>query len=478
MKTSHQQPLPSVGPEAIFTSETPPATDSQKARGGHPKPKLSRATVDQALAYRPAGKRLRVFFDYPKGLFLNVTPKGSAAYYLLFTRADGSRSETVVGAENLLTPALARTKAERLLAELTLSGADPVQAKRQMIAQAKAAKAQTFRAVADKFRSASENIQSKRTLDNRNGRLDTHILPRIGDKPVATLTRADIRECVRDIQANCRTRHEANDWTGHSTANSCHGLIQQILNWAVEEQIISASPAAGMRRLFEVQSASRVGKCDEATIRTFWNAMEADAQMGWGKASALCSRLIILTGQRPAEVSRAHKADFDFDKLEWRPREALTKTRVRYFVPLTPYSADLFETAFRSSGSEWAFTAENDPKRHMNPKATARHWGRARVRLLKANAPIIADCNLYDASRRFFRTYAEQTLRFPEAVCEAALNHMPDKTIRRLYFVGDLSAEVRKLHEAWQRDLLRIIRNEPKPDNVVSLPDHQKFNVG
>ena len=84
-------------------------------------------------------------------------------------------------------------------------------------------------------------------------------------------------------------------------------------------------------------------------------------------------------------------------------------------------------------------------------------------------APIIPGCSLYDASRRFMRTRLEQDLGFPEAICEAVINHTPGRGMNRRYFVGDLSGEVRKAHEAWQRELLRIIRNEPRPSNVVAI---------
>jgi hypothetical protein len=216
------------------------------------------------------GKRLRVFCEHPKGLFLNVTKNGYAAYYLQFTREDGRQSEIVIGAEKLLTPAIAKAKAEQLIAQMTLSGISPVAAKREKVARVKAERAQTFRAVTEQWAKAAENqTTSEGTIEYRAWRLDSHILPRIGQKPVATLARADIRACVRDIQIGCRARNQDAEKAGHKTANACHRLIRQILNWACDEEIISANSAAGMKKLFDSQSESRIGKCNEATLRAF-----------------------------------------------------------------------------------------------------------------------------------------------------------------------------------------------------------------
>jgi len=76
---------------------------------------------------------------------------GYASYYLQIAGADGRRSEAVIGAEKMLTPALAKAKAEQLIARMTLSGISPVAAKRQRIAKAKADKLNTFEALVKAF---------------------------------------------------------------------------------------------------------------------------------------------------------------------------------------------------------------------------------------------------------------------------------------------------------------------------------------
>jgi len=454
---------------SLSVSSTAAPSAARKAVRKAVRVRLGKASVDAALASRPPGKRLRVFFEHPKGLFLNITPKGTAAYYLQFTQDDGKRSETAIGSENQITPALAKAKAEQLIAEMTLTGKTPVAAKRQRIADAKTAKANTFGALTALFLAASENCRlAEQTMQGRQWLLNKHILPKIKSKQLSELNRAAIRACVREIQGSCKPSKIYPEKSGHRTANACKALIARILEWAVDEEIVLGNPAARMKKMFDDTPARRINKCNETILRAFWNEIESGDIQKTGNATALCCQLIILTLQRPNEVVKAHRADFHFDKLLWLPRESLTKTNVMYRVPLTQWTVELFEKAFKHSGSEWAFPGLDGNS--MEAHNTNTFWQRIRGRLIKDGKLTSADVTLYDCSRRFGRTVIEETLGFREAVAEAVINHAdPGQRMRRRYNVSEMLPELRRAHQAWQAELLRIVRNEPWPDNVVPI---------
>lgn len=479
MKSNEPSASACPGLDALFPKSASPETEaagpsahSLRARTRRPKVKLRRAAVDDALASWTPGRRLRVFFEDPKGLFLNITPNGAAAYYFRFARGDGTWSETAIGPENQLTPSLAADEATRLFSEMRLSRVNPVAAKRQRVAEAKAAKAQTFGALTEAFLAASENTRvSERTAETRQWLLDKHILPRIKAKPVAELDRAAIRACVREVQAGCQTFKGNPEKSGHRTANACRAMIARILEWAVEEEIIPGNPAARMKKMFDDTPARRVNRCNDDILRAFWSELEDGDIQRTGKATALCCQLIMLTLQRPNEVTKAHRADFHFDKLLWLPRESLTKTNTLYRVCLTPWTKELFEKAFELSGCDWAFPGlDGEP---MEAHVTNRFWQRVRARLIKDGKLSSADITLYDCSRRFGRTCLEETLGFREAVAEAVINHAdPGQTMRRRYNVSDMLPELRRAHEAWQAEVRRITGSVPRPDNVMSFTGH------
>jgi integrase len=422
-----------------------------------PKLKLGRKAIEEALAARPLGKRLRIYFEGHPGLILNVTRAGAAAWYLSFRQADGTPSEIAIAKEAAITPAMAAEKARLLIAQMTLSGVTPIQAKRAAIATAKTAKAQTLRAVAALWGDAREVKQrAPRTIETRNWQLKKYILPKLGDTPVAEISRQDVRALCRDVQSACKPTKGIGEKAGYRTANAVKALLGLVLNWAVDEGILQSSPVSGMRRLFDDTPNKRVNKCNEDALRHVWNYLLTSKR---GKATALAIRLCIVTGQRPNEVTKCHRDDVDFEKLIWSPREQLTKTRTRYFVPLTPYSADLLRAAFRlSAGSEWAFPADSGAP--MTARVTATYWKRMRSCLIRQRKLRSDDLTLYDCSRRFVRTWLEEVRRYSETYCEAFINHAPDRSMKRRYNVADMLPRLRKMHVAWQNELLRIAGRE------------------
>ena len=247
-------------------------------------------------------------------------------------------------------------------------------------------------------------------MQGRQWLLNKHILPKIKSKQLSELNRAAIRACVREIQGSCKPSKIYPEKSGHRTANACKALIARVLEWAVDEEIILGNPAARMKKMFDDTPARRINKCDETILRAFWNEIESGDIQKTGKATALCCQLIILTLQRPNEVVKAHRADFHFDRLLWLPRESLTKTNVMYRVPLTQWTAALFQRAFKQSGSEWAFPGLDESP--MEAHNTNTFWQRIRGRLIKDGKLTSADVTLYDCSRRFGRAGDRRDIRF------------------------------------------------------------------
>lgn len=437
------------------------------------KAKLGRRAVDAAMAAREPGKRSRLWFIEPAGLFLNVTPNGSAAYYLRFKRSDGTGSEVAIGAANRITPEIAGAKARQLINGLTLTGSDPVSLRREKTAQAKADKAKTFKALSEAFMAAAENQDiSGKTLDSREGMLRNHILPVLGDQPANALKRSDIRECVRGVQKGIRAENEDNEKAGNRSANMAKSLISQIYSWGIDEELVENNPAQ-FKKMFDDTPMKRVGKMTDAKLRTFWQTLrdeEKEAQFAEGRSVSIAIRLCMVTMQRPNEVVQAHKADFDWEARIWRIREDKTKTNALYEVPLTQMAVELFEEAFAMSKSDWAFPGKpkKDKEGPVSPSVTSKHWLRVRERLLEVKKIPDSDVQLYDC-KRFARTRLRQGLGFSREVAERCINHSQKGDDADVYDVADYAEDVRRAHEAWCQELKRIISGRPLPSNVVPL---------
>ncbi len=307
-----------------------PETRSSKIR-------LTKRSVEAAIAsHRPERRDQHWFLDVP-GMYLLVTPKGCASYCLRFGKLAGGKSDYTIRRANVITPDMAKETARAKLAELTLKGTDPVEARKATRTAAREKKVDTFGALAEAFMAARENRQlAKRTTNMRRWLLDKHILPRIGSRPVADLRRANVKECLREIQGSVEAngRRAANGKTaGSRTAAMCHGLIGRIFNWAMGEDRCENNPAA-FPKLFNDTPEKRIGALNDDRLRAIWMALEGEAAKGWGTATAIAVQLDgahLATSQRNRE----------------RPQRRFRLERAGLAHPREPHQDQQSRTRFR-----------------------------------------------------------------------------------------------------------------------------------
>ncbi|MEX1251734.1 MAG: hypothetical protein WEA77_11130 [Hyphomonas sp.] len=441
--------------------------------------KLTQTAVTRIIREHD-GKRKERHWDteVPK-MFLSITPNGSATYKLLIVKPDGSKSDTKLIAANDGSPDIARLLATKELGRMALGGADPVTQRRQAKADARKQQQATFQALADRFMAAPEKsppMLSHRTYNERERLLREHILPTLGKKLFPEITKAEVRQLIRDIQARAAKHPRALTASnpGAKLANECQGVIRAIYGWAIAEDLIEVNPAA-FRKLFKDTPDRRAAMPEEA-LRLVWAALSADLEgkpsvrsardeererMQRGAPSALAIMLHAVTLQRPAEIVAAKRDQFDWTpgRELWRIPAGQTKTNEVYEVPLSPLAATLFRKALSLHSHAWVFPNEagDGPIRHDGPK---QRWIRVRERSVaaarkKEESSPVAGVQLYDC-RRLGRTLMVDRLGISPAIAEACINHAPDRSMQNRYYVGNTSAEVRRAMDLWGAEVERI----------------------
>lgn len=106
--------------------------------------RLTRKLIDKAQADHVRGKRVRLWDTDVPQLYVQITPGGSASYYIRYPRADGSKNDFRLCAASI-PPEDARRGALQRLAALQLEGIDPAVERRDDIAAAKRGKVETAR---------------------------------------------------------------------------------------------------------------------------------------------------------------------------------------------------------------------------------------------------------------------------------------------------------------------------------------------
>lgn len=297
--------------------------------------------------------------------------------------------------------------------------------------------------------------------------LNREILPHWRQRKAKDITRRDVMKLLKDIE----------DRPAPVLRNRVAGLLSRLFLFGIDQGIVEASPAVGIRRL-EEESRDRFLTRDE--IRSFWTGLDF-ADMSPAVRTAL--RWLLVTGQRRAEVAGTAAAEIDRVEAIWRLPAARTKSRKNKgrenLVPLPALALRLLEdadatrvrpkTARHSRSASAAYDDAPSPwlfpswrlGRPIEPAALTRALNRNRATLG------IGDATVHDLRRTFATWHGE--LGTPPEVISALLNHAPTTITAQVYNRASNLEPRRKAMVAWCAWLERVIAGEPVAENVVPM---------
>ena len=152
--------------------------------------------------------------------------------------------------------------------------------------------------------------------------LDRELLPAWSDRPIASITRAEVKALLR-----------AKAQVAPIAANRLASLISKLFNWALDEEIVTASPAVRLKRTEEHE---RERSLSEDEIRVLWPALD---RIGYPFGHAL--KLLLVAGQRRGEVADLKWSDLTSDG--WLLPGASAKSKAGHRVPLSTLAMEIIE---------------------------------------------------------------------------------------------------------------------------------------
>src|SRR6516164_3261106 len=239
--------------------------------------------TDRALRVltRPKPAPVAIFDADVKQLQVRASVSGTVAFSVL-KRPPGSRklARFSVGTYPLITLAEARTKAREILRAIE-GGVDPRIRKAEEARAAAAAQASTFAAVAEAF--IVRYVRSKRSARKIELLIRRTLIPRWGERPIATITRGDVIALIDEIVD--RDHPEA----AHTTL----AYTRRLFGWAVPRYDLEHAPTDHVRAI-DVIGAKAVRRrvLDVREIALVWRAAEG----------APFARLLLLLGLRRSEL--------------------------------------------------------------------------------------------------------------------------------------------------------------------------------
>ncbi|MEX0758606.1 MAG: integrase arm-type DNA-binding domain-containing protein, partial [Tistlia sp.] len=291
---------------------------------------LTAAAVERIKA--PAAGQHDHFDAALPGLAVRVSYGGSKTF-VLFYRLAGKQRRLTLGRYPGLPLADAREKAREALRAIE-RGEDPAESKRQ----AKARRPDTWENVVEDF---IEKYAKKR---NRSWKVAealfaNHVTPHWRGRDITTITRRDVLDLLDGlVEAGLTTQ-----------ANRVLAHVRKLFNWALEREVVGASPVSGVKPPEREKQRDRVLGDEE--LRTLWPAFKAA-----GYPFGPLFQLLLLTAQRRNEVAEMRWRDVDLDNGLWTLRGEATKAGRSHEVPLSEQAVEILKALPRFKEGDYVFS--------------------------------------------------------------------------------------------------------------------------
>ena len=373
------------------------------------------------------------------GLFLLVMPTGSKYWRLKYFFA-GKEKLLALGVYPEVSLGDARERraqARKVLA----AGNDPGEAKKEAKRLIYQKQANTFEVVTREWHQNRASkwtpLYAKKTLK----RLETHVFPKLGTRPIADITAHELLSVMRKIEER-----------GADIAHRVLQLCGQIFAYAVITQYAANNPAPSLRGALKpvVQESHAYIKPNE--LGEYLKNLEAyDGTL----QTKLAMKFLLLTFVRTGELRGASWTEIDFDRAEWRIPAERMKMRELHIVPLSRQAIEILKELQPITGQwQYVFPNQHKPTGHMSE-----------------NTILYALYRMGYHSRATghgFRSTASTVLNehgFQPDVIERQLAHGERNKVRAAYNHAQYLPERRKMMQWWADYLDEVAakNSHPKP---------------
>jgi integrase len=294
------------------------------------------------------GKRMEYFDAQMPGLALRVTEKGAKTWSVMYRHRGRLRRLTLGTAigRTAMSLADARDRARDTLIAAR-DGADPATEKQD------GRKAETIGDLADLYIERWAKPRKRSWKADRN-LLDHKVLPKWKHRAIVDITRRDVRDLVDGVAAA----------GAPIVANRVAALLSKMFGFALDRELVEASPAVRIPRPGQEQQRDRVLTEDE--LRTLWGQFSAlPAEMG------AYFKLRALTAQRGGEVAAMTWSDVDLESGWWTVPSAVAKNKLAHRVPLSPTACNLLAAILQTARTDATYVLEGARGKRQQAEAAA-----------------------------------------------------------------------------------------------------------
>lgn len=360
------------------------------------------------------------------GLFLLVTPAGNKLWRFKYRFLN---KEKVLAIGQYPDLSLAEARDERDAArKLNAKGIDPNEHKKEKRKIAAQNDSNTFEHIArewHEWKGASKSAYYAKQIIQR---LEKDVFPKIGHRPISSISAADLLKIVRAIE----------DRGALEMTHRAMQICGEVFRYAIVTERAERNPAADLRGFLKTPEKKHRAYISKQELPAFLKKFEA---YNGSDTTKLALKLLMLTMVRPGELCGARWSEIDLDNAEWLIPAERMKMRTTHLVPLSKQACEILSTLKRLQrrNSDFVFPNERSAMRGM-----------ATSTLLFALYTIgYKDKATSHGFRATASTILNESGLFAEDVVERQLAHQERNRIRAAYNHAEHLPARRKMIQWW-----------------------------
>jgi len=260
------------------------------------------------------------------------------------------------------------------------------------------------------------------------------------------ITRADVHELLDSLVQENKI----------GSAREVRKHIRALFNWAVEREIIQASPANNLKRKELAYPDDHGRVLDDQELRAVWAGAAA-----MGYACGPLFQLLILTGQRTSDWGLAQWPEISTEQNVLEIPAARYKTRREHTVPLTDPVLEILENLPRWTQGEYLFCARGSsgvlpPSGYSKTVPRLKKLSQAALCEQLDNESATIEHYTVKDFRKTCRTRLTQ-LGVSEEIAEVVIGHTQAKIVRT-YNRYAYVEEKREALESYGQHIMEVLR--------------------
>eukprot|EP00456_Euglypha_rotunda_P087402 TRINITY_DN889_c0_g1_i1.p1 TRINITY_DN889_c0_g1~~TRINITY_DN889_c0_g1_i1.p1 ORF type:complete len:364 (-),score=42.08 TRINITY_DN889_c0_g1_i1:572-1663(-) len=243
-----------------------------------------------------------------------------------------------------------RAEARKVLA----AGEDPAEVRKETKRQDVFRTENTFEIVAREWFNRRRHEWAPSSVESVLVRLERHILPKLGSRPVAAITAPEVLTVLRLIEGRGTIE----------TAKRVKQICGSIFMYAIATGRAERNPVPDLRGALKSPIVKHHSFLAASELPSFLNHL---AEYDGSLQTKLALQLLILTFVRTTELRAARWPEIDWDNSEWRIPAERMKMRELHIVPLSEQAISVLrELQMQTGDGEYLFPNQNNPAKFMS----------------------------------------------------------------------------------------------------------------